>query len=83
MTKYTRLFAPGKIGRMELKNRIIFAPCGTHYSTMDGLVSEQQRTYYAERAKGGAGLLIIEGASCRKIGKPGRILVNEDKYIPY
>jgi 2,4-dienoyl-CoA reductase-like NADH-dependent reductase (Old Yellow Enzyme family)/thioredoxin reductase len=83
MTNFARLFEPGKMGKMELKNRIIFAPCGTHYSTMDGLVSERQRTYYAERAKGGAGLLIIEGASCRKIGKPGRILVNEDKYIPY
>jgi len=58
------------------------APCGTHYSTHYGLVSDQQLTYYGERAKGGAGLIIVEGASCRKIGKPSRILVNDDKYIP-
>src|SRR5271157_4343629 len=82
MPKYTKLFAPGKMGKMELKNRIIFAPCGTHYSTLDGLVGERQLAYYGERAKGGAGLIIIEGASCRKIGKAGRILVNEDKFIP-
>jgi 2,4-dienoyl-CoA reductase-like NADH-dependent reductase (Old Yellow Enzyme family) len=46
------------------------------------MVSPAQLTYYAERAKGGAGLIIIEGASTRKIGKPSRILVNDDKYIP-
>ena len=57
-------------------------PCGTHYSTMDGLVSDRQIAYYAERAKGGAGLIVTEGASCRKRGKPGRILINEDKFIP-
>ena len=70
------------MGRMELKNRIIFAPGGTHYSTLNGLVGDRQLAYYRERAKGGAGLIIIEVASCRKVGKVGRILVNEDKFIP-
>ena len=82
MPEFIKLFEPGKMGKVELKNRIIMAPCGTHYSTHYGLVSERQLTYYAERAKGGAGLIIIEGASTRKIGKPSRILVNDDKYIP-
>ena len=57
-------------------------PCGTHYSSLDGLVTDRQITYYGERARGGAGLIVTEGASCRKRGKPGRILINEDKYIP-
>jgi 2,4-dienoyl-CoA reductase-like NADH-dependent reductase (Old Yellow Enzyme family)/thioredoxin reductase len=82
MKQYTKLFEPGKIGRMEVKNRIIMPPCGTHYSSLDGLVTDRQITYYGERAKGGAGLIVTEGASCRKRGKPGRILINEDKYIP-
>ncbi|MGP8079759.1 MAG: FAD-dependent oxidoreductase [Dehalococcoidales bacterium] len=82
MPEFIKLFEPGKMGKVELKNRIIMAPCGTHYSTHYGLVSERQLTYYAERAKGGAGLIIIEGSSTRKIGKPSRILVNDDKYIP-
>ena len=82
MPKFTKLFEPGRMGRMELKNRIIFAPCGTHYSSLDGFVTDRQLAYYGERAKGGAGLIVIEGASCRKRGKPGRILVNADKYIP-
>ena len=79
---FTKLFEPGRIGKMEVKNRIIMPPCGTHYSSLDGFVTDRQVTYYGERAKGGAGLIVTEGAACRKRGKYGRILINEDKYIP-
>ena len=84
MPEFTKLFEPGRMGKVELKNRIIMAPCGTHYSSHYGFVTEQQLAYYGERAKGGAGLIVTEGASTRKPprGKPGRILVNEDKFIP-
>ncbi len=82
MPEFTKLFEPGKMGKIELKNRIVFAPCGTHYSSHYGAITDRQLEYYAERARGGTGLLIIEGASCRKRGKPGRILVNDDKFIP-
>ena len=82
MTEFIKLFTPGKMGKIELKNRIVFAPIGTHYSAHNGMVSERQLVYYGERARGGAGLIVTEGAGCRKRGKPGRILINEDKYIP-
>ena len=84
MPQFAKLFEPGKMGKVELKNRIIMAPCGTHYSSHYGFVTEQQLAYYGERAKGGAGLIVTEGASTRKPprGKPGRILVNEDKFLP-
>ena len=82
MPEFTKLFTPGKMGKVEIKNRIVFAPIGTHYSAHNGMVSESQLAYYSERAKGGAGLIVTEGAGCRKRGKPGRILINEDKYIP-
>jgi 2,4-dienoyl-CoA reductase-like NADH-dependent reductase (Old Yellow Enzyme family)/thioredoxin reductase len=82
MPEFTRLFEPGKIGNIEVKNRIIMPPCGTHYSSLDGHITDRQATYYGERAKGGAGVIVTEGAGCRKRGKFGRILINEDKYIP-
>ena len=84
MPEFTKLFEPGRMGKVELKNRIVMAPCGTHYSSHYGFVTEQQLAYYGERAKGGAGLIVTEGAGTRKPprGKPGRILVNEDKFIP-
>jgi len=82
MTEFTKLFEPGRMGRMELRNRIIFPPCGTHYSSLDGFVTDRQLDYYSERAKGGAGLIVVEACYCRKNGKAGRILANSDKYIP-
>jgi len=56
----TKLFSPIKIGTMELKNRIALAPMDTNYANQDGTVSEQYHAYIEARAKGGAGLLILE-----------------------
>ena len=46
------LAQPGRIGAMKLKNRVVMAPMGTNYSTTDGLSTERDRQYYAERARG-------------------------------
>ena len=54
--KYSPLFQPLTIGNMTLKNRIAMAPMGMHD------LSDQTIAYYAERAKGGVGM-IITGAS--------------------
>ena len=39
--QYIDLAEPGKIGRMEVKNRIVMAPMGTHASDRDGYVTDQ------------------------------------------
>ena len=51
------LFDPIKIKSIELRNRIVFAPVVTNF----GLRGEQTAGYYAERARGGAGLIIVHG----------------------
>lgn len=53
-----KLFEPCSIGTIQLKNRIIMSPMGTASDT-DGGYSSQSRAYYAERAKGGFGLIIL------------------------
>lgn len=59
MAEYRQLFAPGRIGRLELKNRIAMAPMGNiGMAELDGRPSEQMIEYYVERARGGTGLLI-------------------------
>lgn len=50
------LFEPLEVQSLKLKNRIVMAPMATNY----GLRSERAITYYAERAKGGAGLIIAQ-----------------------
>ncbi len=60
--KYPKLFAPGRIGTLDLPNRIIKAPTSTGMSNMDGSVSERLIRHYREVAKGGTGLIIAEYA---------------------
>jgi 2,4-dienoyl-CoA reductase-like NADH-dependent reductase (Old Yellow Enzyme family) len=50
-----RLFDPFIIRGIELRNRIVFAPVVTNF----GLRKEQALKYFAERARGGAGLIIV------------------------
>lgn len=57
---YEQLLSPGRIGRLELGNRIAMAPMGVEIVDADGLVREPLIRYYEERARGGAGLLISE-----------------------
>jgi 2-enoate reductase len=58
---YPNLFAPGRIGLLEIPNRIVMPPMGTGFSNPDGRVTPRQIDYYAARARGGTGLIIVEG----------------------
>ena len=55
---YDALFTPFKIGRMEVKNRIVMSPMGTLMANRDGTFSENEIAYYEERARGGTGMII-------------------------
>ncbi len=53
-----KLFEPGKIGTMEVKNRIVMAPMGVGgMSETDGDWGARVRDYYMVRARGGTGLI--------------------------
>jgi 2,4-dienoyl-CoA reductase-like NADH-dependent reductase (Old Yellow Enzyme family)/thioredoxin reductase len=56
---FEHLFTPGRVGNIEIRNRIVMLPMTMGYSEADGTVGERFITYFAERAKGGAGLIII------------------------
>ncbi|MBI2287853.1 MAG: NADH:flavin oxidoreductase [Chloroflexi bacterium] len=58
--KFEKLFEPIKIGSLQVKNRIAMGPMGTRSCTHDGYVTDQLLTHYTARAKGGAGLIIVE-----------------------
>ena len=52
-----RMFEPCAIGNVRLKNRIIMAPVADYMMDPNHGPSEQQVAYFAERAKGGVGLI--------------------------
>ena len=58
-TQHPRLMAPGRIGSLELRNRILMCPMGDNQASDGGYVSDQQIAYFEARAKGGAGLLLV------------------------
>lgn len=55
----SKLFEPGRIGDLIIKNRVVMAPMGViGLVEMDGRFSERAIDYYAARAEGGTGLII-------------------------
>jgi len=83
MFKY--LFSPIKIGPMEVRNRIVMPPMGTRYGVADGSVTDAHIGYYEARAKGGAGLIIVEVTtpnSVRKYMGPTTLGLFDDSLIP-
>ena len=87
--KPSKLFEPGKIGTMELKNRIIMAPMGVpRTATPDGYLTKEFLAYYEERAKGGVGMIQM---SISTLGgrwgtgpffAPGSFSVMDDDHVP-
>jgi 2,4-dienoyl-CoA reductase-like NADH-dependent reductase (Old Yellow Enzyme family)/thioredoxin reductase len=60
---YPKMFEPFQLGRMQLKNRIVLPPMGTGLGSPGGFVSQRTMDYYEARAKGGTGLIIVEGSA--------------------
>jgi len=59
VSAYPHLLGPGRIGSMELRNRLVMSPMETMYGTPDGLPSERTVAYFAARAAGGVGLITV------------------------
>ncbi len=57
---YRYLFEPGRIGSLEIKNRIVMPAMGCSLAEVSGEAGPRMIRYYAERAKGGVGLIITE-----------------------
>lgn len=77
------LAQPGKIGTMEVRNRLVIPAMNTNY-TRQGKLTDRAVYYYGLRAQGGAGLIILEGTViaypiARSILQPS---ISDDKYIP-
>lgn len=58
--KYTKLFEPGEIGSLKLKNRLLVGAMGVGFAEMGGTPTDRTVAYYEARAKGGFGLIITE-----------------------
>lgn len=55
---YPKLFEPGKIGSLEIRNRTVMTAMEVDFGRFDGRLSRLQSDYYYERALGEVGLII-------------------------
>lgn len=63
---YEKLFTPGYIGKLEIRNRIVQEPMGNAYSNKQGEATDKEIAFYTERAKGGVGLILTETMMVQK-----------------
>ena len=75
---------PGQIGNLRLKNRIVMAPMGTNYSTTDGLSTQRDCEYYAERARGGVAMIMTEAMIVTETARShhNSLCCYHDRFIP-
>jgi len=78
---YPKLFERGRIGGLEIENRIVKAATGTYLANPDMSVSDRMISFYADMAKGGAGLVFADNAIILDDYHMG-IAGFADKYIP-
>ena len=80
--KFVKLFEPLTIKNVEIINRFVLPAMALNF-TPTGFIGDKFSNFYAERAKGGVGLIIIGGCQIEARGAaPGFIAVDDDKYLP-
>lgn len=82
---YPRLFEPITMGGVTLRNRVVMAGHGTRFVDWHSRhVVERQADYFAERARGGVGMIIQGSAMVHPTGMPvaGVNEVYSDASIP-
>ena len=63
--EFPRLLSEGTLGPLTLRNRIVMPAMDQNNCTEDGLISNKTLQHYEDRAKGGAGLLILETSAVK------------------
>ena len=83
MGGFQALFQPGKIGGLELDNRLVMAPMGLPRADFEGRVTDQLIAFYRPRAAGGVSLVITSFASVsRDTAFPMTLSICDDSYVP-
>lgn len=84
MNTFPSIFAPGKIGSMALKNRLVMPPMVRNYADTKGLVTQRYVDHIASIAKGGVGMMILEASYIRPDGKGfmNELGIHTDAVIP-
>ena len=89
MAQFTRLFEPGRIGKLEVKNRIVMAPLGHGFAfgTKDGFMTDRLIAFHEARARGGVGMIQPTTSSLGSpydsvtAFSPGVLTITDDEHV--
>ncbi|MCX5846553.1 MAG: FAD-dependent oxidoreductase [Deltaproteobacteria bacterium] len=81
MHQFNYLFTPIDVGTMEIRNRIVMLPLTTGFCENDETVGNRFIAFYAARAKGGVGLIIVPFSPVIA-GSPMEPGLYDDRFIP-
>jgi dimethylglycine catabolism A len=78
------LLTPGRIGSVEIRNRIVMPPMTTRLSDEEGHVTDDTVAYYMARVRGGVGMITVEMASPARAGRHRRreLGIYDDRFLP-
>ena len=81
---FEKLLQPGRIGSMTTRNKMKLAAVTPLYSPVDGSVTDRLIAFFAERARGGAGMVTIGGPFVHPCGifESGATAAFDDDAIP-
>ena len=80
--KLQRLFTPIKVGKLDLKNRIIMPPMIERLAT-HGAPNDAVKDFYAARARGGVALIVLTpGIVDISMASPIQLGIYDDSFIP-
>ncbi|AWB91246.1 FAD-dependent oxidoreductase [Aeromicrobium chenweiae] len=83
--KLASLFSPLTAGQVTLPNRIVMAAMSTGLADERGWITDAQIAYYAERARGGVGLVVVEFACVASrfgISEKTQVTLDDDGAVP-
>ncbi|MBI4322305.1 MAG: hypothetical protein HY675_27750 [Chloroflexi bacterium] len=81
---YRKLFEPGNVGALRLRNRVIMGIYPTHYA-VDSQVTERMIGFYGARARGGVAMIVVEGPCLdypRDYFGGAQVRLDEDSFLP-
>ena len=76
------LFDKTHIANLALENRLVMPPLETNLANEDGSVSQRTIDYYARRARGGPGLIVVECTSVDPVHfHRHQLNISDDRFI--
>ncbi|RHM63192.1 bilirubin reductase, long form [Coprobacillus sp. AF33-1AC] len=74
-----KLLEPTQVGKMTLKNRIMFPPLTTGYEERDGSIGQRSLSFYERLAKGGVSYIVIGDVAPVRTASPTPKLYSEEQ----